>query len=218
MLEIIPAILEQEFAEVARKIKRVEQEASEIECVQLDIMDGHFVSNVSWSRAGDLSKLTTRLYFEVHLMIEHPYDTLGSWLAHDQVRRVLVHREALDDEALVKFLVAVKEKRREVGVVLNPQTSLETIRNHLILLDEVMFMGVEPGFSGQPFKIDVLNKIRVLKQMHPQLVIAVDGGVNVSTAPHLVSAGATRLCVASFLWQSMDIGEAVRTLMAAKRA
>lgn len=213
MVEVIPAILEKEFSEVRAKIHRIEQEAPSARWVQLDVMDGKFVPNVTWNNPVEFSTLTTNLSFELHLMVENPRKEIERWSTCPPIKRFFFHREAVTEEEMVKLLVLIKEKRREGGIVLNPKTSLETIRDHMAILDGVMFMGVNPGFSGQQLIGGVLNKIKALHGLYPSVPIAVDGGVNEKTAPRLISSGAARLCVASYLWKSGDAERAIEKLL-----
>lgn len=211
--EVIPAILAYNFDEVADKIKRIKKEAPTVLWAQLDIMDGKFVPNITWNNPEELSLLVTHLSFEVHLMVKSPEQQIDTWCSCPNVKRILFHREAVSIEQMVKLLVRIKEKRREGGIVLNPATSLEAIKEHLVILEEVMFMGVEPGFSGQPLQAEVLNKIRALHELYPAMPIGIDGGVNAYTARELILAGATRLYVASYLWESENLQEAIEGLL-----
>lgn len=216
MIEIIPAILEKDFSGVAKKIQRVDAEAQSISWVQLDIMDGVFVPNTTWNFAQDLLTIQTRLFFEVHLMVANPQDEIRAWLTIPNVGRIIFHSEAIAGAQRVNTIVKIKEQRKEVGIALNPSTSLEEVRDHITILDEVLVMTVSPGFSGQPFKEGVLNKMRALKEMYPNMVVGVDGGINMETAERVIAAGATRLSVNSYLWKSADIEEAIRTLLPQK--
>jgi ribulose-phosphate 3-epimerase len=215
MVQIIPAILEKSFKEVALKIKRIEQEAPEIKWVQLDIADGKFVPNTTWLNPSDLSKLKTELNLEIHLMIKEPMVTLSDWLDHKIVKRLIIHQETIkNDLELVKIIKLIKERGREAGVALNPGTPISSIQNFLNTLNEVLLMSVEPGFSGQVFKQEIFDKIRALRKLNPKIPIAVDGGINLGAAPALIAAGANRLCVASYLWHSKDLKKAVKALKA----
>ena len=119
-----------------------------------------------------------------------------------------------DDSAFVELVMAIKEEGREAVAVVNPGTPLDRVTEHLVVLDGVMCMGVDPGFSGQVFKDEVLDTIRAFRKRSPHLPIAVDGGVNADTAPRILASGATRLCVASYLWQSSNLTDAIESLKA----
>lgn len=207
--------MEKTFDQVAIKIKRIEKEAPKIKWVQLDIMDGLFVPNTTWSDPSDLSKLNTKLNLEVHLMIQKPYSAMLNWIGRQNVKRILVHKEsAADNNQIDKLINTAKQAGIEFGIVLNPDTSVESIKNYLPILDEVLLMAVRPGFSGQKFQNKILDKIRVLRQWNSRIPIGIDGGVNLETAPLAIKAGANRLCVASFLWNYGDLGKAVLALQA----
>jgi len=213
IIKIIPAILEQKFDQIVEKIKRVENEAPNIKWVQLDIMDNKFVPNYTWNRPAELSSIKTNLNFEVHLMIENPKEHLFAWLNQSKIKRVLIHQEAEEnDKNLVKSLIFIKNHNIKAGVVLNPKTDIKAIQNYLEILDCVLLMGVEPGFSGQVFDKQVLAKICKLRQLDSQIPIAIDGGVNLETAPKIVQAGANILCIGSFFWKSKNIAQALDQL------
>lgn len=213
MAIVIPAILEQNFSEIAEKIERIKKEAPTVAWVQLDIMDGQFVPNTTWNNPEELSSLASDLSFEIHLMVKNPAQEIDKWCSCPKVKRILFHREAVEAEEMVQALVEIKEKRREGGIVLNPATSLETIKDYLVILEEVMFMGVLPGFSGQPLQAEVLNKIKVLHELYSAMQIGIDGGVNAYTARELILAGVTRLYAASYLWESENLQEAIDGLL-----
>lgn len=205
--------MEKHFDQVAAKIKKIEKEAPKIKWVQLDIMDGLFVPNATWMDPSDLSKLNTKLNLEVHLMMQDPRSAILNWLCRQNVKRILVHRESvIDNSQLDELINTVKQNDREFGIVLNPDTSSESIKSYLPILDEVLLMAVRPGFSGQKFQNKILDKIRILRQWNSQIPISIDGGVNLETAPLAIKAGANRLCAASFLWKCDDLGKAVLAL------
>lgn len=207
--------MEKTFDQVAIKIKRIEKEAPKIKWVQLDIMDGKFVPNATWSDPSDLSELNTKLNLEVHLMTQDPWSTILNWLCRQNVKRILVHKEsAADSKQMDKLINAVKQAGIEFGIALNPDTPAESIKNYLPILDEILLMAVEPGFSGQEFQNKVLDKIQILRQWNSKIPISIDGGVNLKTAPLAIKAGANRLCAASFLWNHGDLGKAILALQA----
>ncbi len=210
---IIPAILEKEFARVVEKIKRVEKESPETRLVQIDIADGVFVPNTTWANAKDLAKLQTSLEFEIHLMVEDPVESAKAWRAVPRARRVIAHMEVLEYNEFRKFSRLVQSRGREAGIAINPATSTAAIRDYLPFADMVLCMGVTPGFSGQSFKEDVLEKIRELHSLNPTMPISVDGGVNPETAPRITRAGATHLCAGSYLWKQENIGKAIKELL-----
>lgn len=207
--------MEKTFDQVAVKIKRIEKEAPKIKWVQLDIMDGKFVSNATWNQPEDLLKIKTYLNLEVHLMVDAQLTLINSWSKQNQIKRILVHKEAVrNSNQIVKLVTAIKQANREAGIVLNPSTPVESVKDYLLILDEVLLMAVEPGFSGQKFQNKILDKIRGLRQWNSQIPIGIDGGINLETAPLAIKAGASRLYAASFLWNYSDLGKAVLALQA----
>ncbi len=218
MIEIIPAILEKSISEIKTKLARL-ADLSAINWAQLDIMDGQFVPNVTWNEPGDLADITTRLKFEIHLMVENPAAAIDAWFALSNVKRLLVHEEALaarspsrPEDILAEIILKARHHRTEIGLVLNPGTNINLVKRFLMVLDMVLVMGVEPGFSGQEFKLEVIKKVNTLRKLNTKIKIGVDGGVNLRTAPALVAAGATHLCLASYLWGSPDLTQAVTDL------
>src|SRR3989339_68535 len=213
MREIIPAILEKQFIAIKDKVELLDRNVPEVKWVQLDIMDGRFVPNTTWHLPADLTKLSTRLKVEVHLMVMHPALLVTDWLAIPLVQRFLIHRESMvDDDQLWRLIDRIKNQGAEVGLVLNPGTPVSSIKNYLGALDTVLLMGVNPGFSGQSFDWEILPKIKELRAL-TSLPLAVDGGVNLETAPRILAAGASRLCVASYLWGSQGYRRAVMNLL-----
>lgn len=206
-IEIIPAILEKKFSAVKQKIKKIEPY---VKWAQLDIMDGKFVANITWNNPADLKKLKTNLNLAAHLMIRQPHFYLAAWLNQKNVKRIIIHREAA--EHLTAIIMQVKNQNKEIGVALNPETPLETIKNDLVVLDEILIMSVAPGFSGQTFDSTLLTKIKHLRALDPNINIAVDGGVNENNAKDIISAGANRLISASYLWQQKNIKQAIEQL------
>ncbi len=209
MIQIIPAILEKEFSRVVEKIKRVEKESPETHLVQVDIADGVFVPNITWSRADDLNDFTTLLVYEIHLMVKEPLKVLPQWLALSRVRRIIIHKESCSQKELSECAARVHKQGKEICVALNPDTPVRAIIDELTQIDMILFMGVDPGFAGRSFKEEVLSKIRELRAKAPAIPISVDGGVNPETATSIIAAGATYLCVGSYLWKQKNVGEAI---------
>lgn len=212
MIQIIPAILEKEFSEAALKLRRLEKEAPDTRLLQIDIADGVFVPNVTWSRAGDLAGFTASLTYEIHLMVREPSRILEEWLALSSLRRIIIHKEACSEEKIAECASRVHNAGKEIGAALNPDTALDEVISSIPRIDMILFMGVVPGFAGQSFKKEVLEKIRALRLYAPALPISVDGGVNRETAPEIVAAGATHLCTGSYLWKQKNVGEAIAKL------
>jgi len=206
MVEIIPAIIAKTFKELKDKVKLVEPYAR---WVQLDIMDGSFVPNTTWNKPGDLKYYDPGVLLEAHLMISEPEKFVERWI-DGGVRRIIFHFEATSDpHAIIQLCRA---RKVDVGVAINPETSVETIKSMDELVDMVLVLGVTPGFGGQKFKPSVIPKIRALHKANPHLTIGVDGGMNVKTTKKVVDAGASVIVAGSYIFGSGDIDKAIEEL------
>ena len=208
VVEIIPAILEVSWENIACKLKLIQGLCA---WVQIDVMDGVFVPNTTWGNFQDINTVKSPPNIEIHLMIDRPERTLLSWLVPRAVKRVIVHAESTD--LLENVFAAGHSMHKQIGLAINPKTPIESIDRFLPQSALVLVMGVEPGFSGQAFDVSVLKKIQQLQKFDAHIPIAVDGGVNEKTAPQMMAAGATILYVASYLWQDeAKIAEKINTL------
>lgn len=205
MLTVVPAILEKKFADIEEKVERIKPYA---DFVQLDVMDGVFVPNETFRNPRKIAELDIEM--EVHLMIEKPALFMPQWLLPN-VRRVIVHYEAAES-TMESVIELIRRAGKEVAIALNPETSTYCVKAFLDAIDMVVVMGVEPGFSGQVFHKDVLEKIKELKKWKPSMLVEVDGGVNLQTRDRIVDAGADVLAAASAIWNAEDIGEVMRQL------
>ena len=195
-IQVIPAILETDFDAIVKKAA-ISKTLSPI--TQLDVMDGIFVPNTTFSDPQKIAEIDCT--FELHLMITKPEMFVAQWDIPN-VQRMIVHYEAL---ANVQHVIdQIKKMGKEVGIALNPGTPSHALDDVIDQLDMVLVMGVQPGFAGQKFEYDVLEKIKELKGMRSDIVIAVDGGVNMWTRDRIVEAGATVLDVNSSLWGASD--------------
>lgn len=229
MTEVIPAVMPENFHDLRKKVARVK---GLVPIVQIDIMDGEFVPEKSWPytasgtaefqdciRHGGLP-YWDEIEYEVDLMIARPEKTVMDWIAVG-VRRIIAHVESTDN---VKDIIARVEEacareseegscRIECGLALSIATPNETIEPYIHDIDFVQVMGIQKiGYQGQPFDARVPAKIKELLYAHPHLIISVDGGVSIKTAPALVRAGATRLVSGSAIFTSADIGRTITTL------
>lgn len=209
MIEIIPTILAKSFKEIKERIRKVE---NYINWVQLDVMDGKFVDNTTWPYAegkiSDLKELKTKVRLEAHLMIEKPEQKIDDWL--ENVDRVIVHYEASNNiEDLIK---KAKDKGKQIGLAINPETSIEAVNPFLKDLDLVLCMTVQPGWGGQEFKDEVLSKIKTLRMTWPDGNIEVDGGINPETSKKAINAGVNLICAGTYIFKSKDIKQAIESL------
>ena len=190
MLKLAPSILAADFSKLAEEVQCVEQLGADY--IHIDVMDGHFVPNITLG-PGLIKCLRphTSLPFDVHLMIENP-DLFIQDFKEAGADIITVHVEAC--RHLHRTLQLIKQNGMACGVVLNPHTPLEMIKHVLHEVDRVLIMSVNPGFGGQTFIPEALNKIAILNEWRKKLelsfLIEVDGGVNEQTARLCEEAGA----------------------------
>jgi ribulose-phosphate 3-epimerase len=198
MAEIVPAILSENFADIARQLKLVE---GKVAWAQIDIADGIFVPHHTWERADDLKEVEGKLKLEIHLMIDQPEHYIAEWL--QVADRILVHPESTTQ--LTEIWRVMENRSVQLGVALLLDTPLEVIKpvaEHLAL---VQLMGIKKvGQQGQEFDEKVLERVTLLRERYPNVKISVDGGVSLSNAAQLVAAGADYLVVGSALWRTAD--------------
>lgn len=207
MVEIIPAIIGQDFGTVAKKIKQVSDLAS---WVQLDIMDGHFVPEESWRQPADLADWASpRPNLEVHLMISEPEKSFESWLP--VCDRLIIHLESTVNAE--QILRRINLSRVEAGVALLLPTPLDKLEPVISLIKTVQLMSIATvGHYGEKLDERVYERIKILRAQYPNVKINVDGGVNLENAKKLIEAGADRLVVGSAIWQAENISEAIDAL------
>jgi ribulose-phosphate 3-epimerase len=196
MVEIIPAILAKDEKELRRKVESV---TDLCDTIQLDVMDGKFVDNVTWNEPERLIKMPLPINFEVHLMVQDPLERFDAWSLAG-CSRVLIHAETVED--LSEALRQAKSYGMEAGISINPETPISAIEKAIPDADVVQVMGVHPGKMGQAFQDMALEKVRELREKFPELMIEVDGGVTVGIARKLAEAGADRLVSGSAVFNS----------------
>ena len=205
-LEILPSLLAADFGRLADEILRAE--ASGADALHLDIMDPHFVPNLSFGP--DVVALSRRtapgFYRNVHLMMSRP-DLYLEKFAAAGAQTIQIHVEA--DCDLHVELARIRALGVKPAIVLNPETPVERIAPYLGEVDEVLVMTVHPGYGGQKFIADCLPKVSWVRERYPSLDIMVDGGVNGDTAEESVKAGANQLVAGSYLFRQSDMAVAV---------
>lgn len=203
-IKISPSILSCDFANLECEIKTVEKAGADI--LHFDIMDGHFVPNITFGPI-ILSSLRnkTNLLFNAHLMIENPDNFIDDFISSG-ADIVSVHPETT--KHLHRTIWKIKDKGKKVGVALSPAVSDSVIDYVLQDIDIVMVMTVNPGFAGQKFIPQMLDKIislkRKIQKKNLKVEIEVDGGINDKTAPLAVKAGADILVAASYIFQNRN--------------
>ena len=208
-LQILPSLLAADFGRLSDEIRRAE--ASGAEALHLDIMDPHFVPNISFGPdVVALSKRTApSFYRNVHLMMRRPDLYAGKFVAAG-AETVQIHVEA--DCDIHETLAAVRALGAKCALVLNPETPVEIMRPYLGEIDEALVMTVHPGYGGQKFIRECLPKVSWLRERAPALDIMVDGGVNGETAVEAVLAGANQLVAGSYLFAKEDMKAAVEKM------
>lgn len=207
----IPAINEIEFSEVFKKIN-IAGEFSR--WIHLDVVDGKFAANTTWDNPEDLnnSQLTTnnsQLNIEVHLMVENPEAVIKDW-ASAGVKRIIISLEAIGEKlSLPQDLM----NNFELGLAINPETSVEDLLPYLENFKFVLVLGVNPGLAGQKFNENVLEKIKFLKNYYPGVIIEADGGINLETAKLTKEAGADIIVSASYIFGSPNPQKAYEELL-----
>jgi ribulose-phosphate 3-epimerase len=212
MIEILPSILAADFSRLAEEIERVERGGANI--IHVDIMDGHFVPNISIGPPVVQSiRKATRLKLDVHLMISdpdryiHPFIDAGA-------DHILVHQEACLH--LDCTLRSIQKAGAMAGVVLNPATPLSTLEDVLELADYVLIMSVNPGFGGQEFIPHALDKVRRLDRIRRErrlaLPIEIDGGITKENLADVVRAGCDWIVTGSSIFHTPDPAATVREM------
>ncbi len=201
---IVPAIIPQSFDHLQDALQSVSSCAKE---VQIDIVDGHFVPFTSWPYRGSgsvmlLRSLAETVTIEVDLMIENPMTALPLYIDAG-VKKVVLHLESVTDIASIRAHQAVHTY--VLGLSLSNDTPLEKLIQVLTPTDYVQLMGIRKiGSQGQPFDAEVLSRIRILRNMYPELTISIDGSVNQMTLLQLRDAGANRFVSGSAIFDAPD--------------
>ncbi|MBO0585827.1 ribulose-phosphate 3-epimerase [Sporosarcina sp. E16_8] len=215
MIKIAPSILAADFSKLAEEVKEVEAAGAEL--IHIDVMDGHFVPNITMGAiVVEALRPVTKLPLDVHLMIENPNAYIEQF-AKAGADYITVHVEACPH--LHRTLQLIKSYGVKSGVVLNPHTPVETILHVLDEIDLVLFMTVNPGFGGQKFIYSVVPKVKqladIIRERGLSIEIEIDGGINEETIIPCVEAGATIFVAGSAIYNAPDRAEALRRIKAA---
>lgn len=202
---IVPAILTDKPEDLEAMLRQAESFTS---WVQIDIMDGQFVPSRSITYA-DIGRAKPRLKWEAHLMVKKPETYLKGF--HEAgATRAIFHFEATSSPAGV--IKQAKSLGLQIGIALNPETPVSAVMPFVDSLECILFLSVNPGFYGAPFIPEVLDKVRELRKLAPNLEIGIDGGMKSSNVADAVKTGANSICVGSAIFRAPDPGAAFRQL------
>lgn len=212
-IKVAPSVLSADFARMGEEIKSVELAGADM--IHMDVMDGVFVPNITFGikMVADVRKIT-KLPLDCHLMIVHP-EKYVSEFAKAGADYITVHYEACK-ESLAETLKLIKSFGVKCGLVINPDTPVSCVESELALCDMVLVMSVFPGFGGQKFIADVLEKCKeirgILDESNPFCLLEIDGGINSETAKLAAASGCDVLVAGSSVFGKADRAEAIESL------
>ncbi|MCB6992344.1 ribulose-phosphate 3-epimerase [bacterium 210820-DFI.6.37] len=214
-MRLAPSILSADFSKLGEEVSRIERAGAHV--IHVDVMDGHFVPNISYGATVMKSLLgKTKLPFDVHLMIENPDKYLEDFMT-DQTEYITVHQEACPH--LHRTVQHIKGLGAKAGVALNPATSLSVLDYILPDVDMVLIMSVNPGFGGQKFIESALRKVEELKALKERggydFTIEIDGGINLSNVKAVTDAGVELVVAGSSVFGAEDVAARVGEFLAA---
>jgi len=213
MNRLAPSLLSADFSVLEEQVALIERAGAQV--IHVDVMDGHFVPNISFGAAVMKSLLgKTKLPFDVHLMIENPDQYLEDF-ATENTEYITVHAEACNH--LHRTIQHIKSLGIKAGVSLNPATPISVLEAIFEELDLVLVMSVNPGFGGQKFIPSALDKIKALKELkakrNPKLVIEVDGGITLENIKSVTDAGVELVVAGSSVFCATDIEKRVKEFL-----
>lgn len=212
-IKISPSILSCDFSEIGSEIEKLNNSGADL--IHIDVMDGHFVPNLTFGPPV-ISKIRkcSKLPFDVHLMIS-PVEKYIQDYANAGADIITFHPEATDN--IQRTIDVIKSCGKKVGISLNPETPSTVIENYLREIDLILIMSVNPGFAGQKFMPEVLEKVKFfrskIKNENLNIDIEIDGGINFKTAPLAIKAGANILVSGTTIFKGENnISENIKNL------
>lgn len=217
-MTILPAIIPESFEHLESQLIQVK---GLVRSVQIDICDGRLTPNPSWPFVEDRGELAEVLEqqrglpfwenfdFEFDLMVTNPAREYERWIDAGATRLIFHYKEN-EKATLIELIQKTKDRGVEVGLALHLSDPVEVLEDFKDVIDSVQYMGIERiGFQGQTFDVATIEKVKKSKELYPNIIVSVDGGVNTDSAQSLVDAGADRLIIGSAIFGTMDIQETV---------
>ena len=206
-IKIAPSILSADLSKINREIKEVEKYAG---LIHVDIMDGIFVPAVTIG-ANFVRTIKTKVPLDAHLMVHEPSDSYIKSFIEAGAYSVTIHEEACKNpEKQINF---IKKNKIRAGISIKPNTSLDKIKKYLGIIDMVLVMTVEPGWAGQKFIENTMEKVRALRKLKPKLDIEVDGGINPYTARTAYDAGANVFVAGTSIFGQKNREAAIKEIL-----